>query len=327
MEKDLKLHAHHNLLTELIKSEARLFGFDAIGITRPRKLTKQATRLEKWLSEGNNNGLHYLSKNFKKMTDPFEIMSDCRSVIVVIMNYYPSDMQDPKSDYKIAKYAYGKDYHDIVKERVTLLANFIETTTGTAETKVFVDSGTVLEKVWAVKAGLGWQGKNSVVINPDIGSFFFIGVIFTDFTLEYDTQIDDQCGKCRLCIDACPAKAIFKPYAIDARRCISCQTIEFKYMEDKEFSKENYNWIFGCDICQDVCPYNKLAAATTVHGFETNHLIRRNKTKSWEKMTEDAFENHFNESSLYRIKYSGLKRNIAAVKENIERKKWMEVNY
>jgi epoxyqueuosine reductase len=312
------VHSHHNLLTELIKTEAAMFGFDAIGITRPRKLTKQAPRLESWLAEGNHNGMDYLKKNYKKLIDPKELMSDVRSIIVVIMNYYPSDFQNPESDYKISKYAYGKDYHKIVKERVELLANFIETVTDTADTKVFVDSGTVLEKTWAVKAGLGWQGKNSVIINPELGSFFFIGVILTDFTLDYDTMMDDQCGKCTLCIDACPTGAIIRPYSIDARKCISCQTIESKDHHDVEFSPENKEWIFGCDVCQDVCPYNKKATATNTHGFEINRLIYRNNTKSWEHMTEDAFDNHFVDSSLWRIRYKGLMRNIEAVKKNRE---------
>ena len=316
MAKNIITHSHHNLLTELIKTEAELFGFDGIGITKPRKLTKQAVHLESWLNEGNNNGIDYLQHHYKKLIDPFEIMSDVRSIIVVIMNYYPSDMQNPQSDYKISKYAYGKDYHDIVKERVGMLANFIETATGTADTKVFVDSGTVLEKIWAVKAGLGWQGKHSVVINPDIGSFFFIGVIFTDFTLEYDVQMEDLCGNCTLCMDACPTKAIIKPYSIDARKCISCQTIESKDHDDVEFSPENKEWIFGCDVCQDVCPWNKKAPGTSTHGFEINHMIKRNTTESWENLTEDSFSDHFFDSSLHRVKYKGLKRNIALVKQN-----------
>jgi epoxyqueuosine reductase len=315
----IKTHSHHNLLSELIKTEAAMFGFDSIGITRPRVLTKQAVRLESWLDEGNHNGLDYLKKHFKKLIDPFEIMSDVRSVIVVIMNYYPPDMQNPDSIYKIAKYAYGKDYHDIVKERVELLANFIETVTDSADTKVFVDSGTVLEKIWAVKAGLGWQGKNSLVINPDLGSFFFIGVILTDFTLEYDTQLTDQCGNCTLCIDACPTKAIFKPYSVDARKCISCQTIESRDHDDIDFSPENKEWIFGCDVCQDVCPWNKKDTPTTIHGFEISHMIRCNKTDSWENLTKDSFDNHFTDSAMERIRYKGLMRNIELVKKNRER--------
>ena len=165
----IRKHSHDNLITELIKTEAELFGFDAIGIAKPRKLTKQAVHLESWLGAGNQNGLDYLKRNAEKLINPSEIMSDVRSIIVVIMNYYPAYKQNPKSDYKIAKYAYGKDYHVIFKERLELLANFIENATGTADTKIFIDSGTVLEKNWAVKAGLGWQGKHSLVINPDIG--------------------------------------------------------------------------------------------------------------------------------------------------------------
>jgi len=159
MERQIKTHSHHNLLTELIKTEAGMFGFDGIGIAKPRKLTKQQVHLESWLNAGYNNGIDYLKHNAEKLIDPFEIMSDVRSIIVVIMNYYPSDKQNPKSDYKIAKYTYGNDYHTIVKERLGLLANFIETVTGNADTKIFVDSGNVLEKIWAVKAGLGWQGN------------------------------------------------------------------------------------------------------------------------------------------------------------------------
>lgn len=316
MEKQIKTHSHHNILTEIIKTEAELFGFDGIGIAKPCKLTKQAIHLESWLDAGYNNGIDYLKKNSEKLIDPKEIMSDVRSIIVVIMNYYPSDIQNPQSDYKIAKYAYGKDYHDIVKERVELLANFIENAIGDANTKVFVDSGTVLEKIWAVKAGLGWQGKHSVVINPDIGSFFFIGVILTDFTLEYNVQIQDKCGNCTLCMDACPTKAIINPYSIDARKCISCQTIEFKDWDDAEFSADNKEWIYGCDICQDVCPWNKKATPNTTHGFEISHMIRKNNNLSWENLTEDSFSNHFFESAIHRIKYKGLKRNIELVKKN-----------
>lgn len=319
MERIIKTHSHDNLLTELIKTEAGLFGFDAIGITRPRKLTKQAVNLEAWLSEGNHNGLDYLKRNYKKLIDPKELMSDVQSIIVVIMNYYPSDKQNPDSVYKIAKYAYGVDYHDIVKERLELLANFIETVTGNADTKIFIDSGTVLEKNWAVKAGLGWQGKHSVVINPDIGSFFFIGVILTDFTLEYDVQMKDKCGKCTLCMDACPTKAIIKPYSIDARKCISCQTIESRDHDDIEFSVENKEWIYGCDVCQDVCPWNKKASPCSTHGFEINHMIQKNNSKSWEYLKEDSYSNHFDESAISRIKYKGLKRNIELVKKNRER--------
>lgn len=319
MEKNLKTHSHHNLITELIKTEASLFGFDGIGIVKAHKLTKEGSFLQKWLAEGNHDGMEYLKKNAEKLSDPEEVFSNAKSVIVVIMNYFPADKQNPLSDYKIAKYAYGKDYHTIIKERLELLANFVETVTGNADTKIFVDSGLVLEKTWAVKAGLGWQGKHSIVINPNIGSFFFIGCILTDFVFEYDQPIKDQCGNCTLCMDACPTKAIIKPYSIDARKCIACQTIESKGREDAEFSEENKVWIYGCDVCQDVCPWNKNVNPCDVHGFEVRPIIAKYNTEDWENLTEEDFSNAFSESAIHRIKYKGLARNIGLVMKNRKR--------
>ena len=286
-------------LTLDIKTQAKSLGFMSVGISKAGFLEEEAPRLEKWLSNNMNGKMSYMERNFDMRLDPRKIVEDAKSVISLTYNYFPKKEPD-KSGFKISKYAYGRDYHFVIKEKLRNLLEFIKDKTGDINGRVFVDSAPILERAWAKKSGLGWVGKNTNLISKQHGSFFFLCEIILDINLNYDYIETDHCGSCTACIDACPTDAISEPYTVDGSRCISYYTIELK---DKmpDYAKNTYDdWIFGCDICQDVCPWNKFSS------------ISKN---DWIEMTKETFNKVFKNSAVKRAGFGGIKRNIEFIKK------------
>jgi len=296
----------------LIKDEARKLGFIFCGIARADFLEEEAPRLEAWLKKGMHGEMQYMENHFDKRLDPRLLVDGAKSVISLGLNYYTEDTQVDASGPKISKYAYGADYHHVIKGKLKQLLETINEKIGEVGGRAFVDSAPVLDKAWAKKAGLGWIGKNTNLINQKAGSFFFLAELIVDIELEYDiAPTADHCGTCTRCIDACPTEAIVAPYIVDGSRCISYLTIELKNEIPKEFSGKMDNWMFGCDVCQDVCPWNKFSVLNTEPSFAPHaDLLQLNK-KDWEEITEEVFEKVFKSSAVKRTKFSGLKRNIS----------------
>lgn len=303
--------------TKIIKEKALEIGFDDVGIIKADFLSDQKNYLQDWLNKGFHAEMSYMQNNFEKRLDSRLLVENAKSIIIVLKNYFPSKIQIPDT-YKVSKYAYGQDYHKVLKDDLFSLFEYINTNISQISGRVFVDSAPVLEKALAQKAGLGWIGKNSLLLTKK-GSFMFIGEIIIDLELEYDSpNIKNFCGNCTKCINACPTNAITEPYIIDSSKCISYLTIEKK----GEFSnEENYNfndYIFGCDICQDVCPWNNKSVKTTDSRFEPNNLLLSLTKKDWNEISEQTFNNIFADTAVKRTKYSGLKRNI----EFVDKKKY-----
>jgi len=299
-------------ITQLIKSKAIELGFDACGITVAERLVKEEPHLKEWLKSGYNGQMAYMANHFDKRLDPTILVDDSKSVIVLLFYYYPPTFQNKTSGYKITKYAYGKDYHTIIKEKLNYLGNYITEIAPGHTYRSFTDSAPVLEKAWAVKAGLGWTGKHSLLIVPRKGSYFFISELITSVELETDKPfVGNHCGSCTRCMNACPTGALIAPSVLDARKCIAYQTIELKEDQLSEESKGlNKEWIYGCDICQDVCPWNKKAGPHTHDDFQPNMPLLALSKSEWENLTEDHFDELFKESAIKRIKLKGLQRNI-----------------
>jgi epoxyqueuosine reductase len=295
-------------LSALIKEKARLSGFDFCGISPAVFLEEEAPRLEKWLREEKHGNMLYMENYFDKRLDPKLLVEGARSVISLLYNYYPSSEQE-NSNPKISKYAYGEDYHHVIKEKLSVMVQHLREEVGDFNSRVFVDSAPVMDKVWAKKSGLGWIGKHSNLLTRN-GSFFFIAEIICDLHLEYDGEIKDYCGTCTRCIDACPTAAITEPYVVDGSRCISYLTIELKEQIPSEFSGKMQNWAFGCDICQDVCPWNSFSTPTTEKRFEPKKELFLMSEKEWHEMSEETFKTLFKNSAVKRTKYAGLKRNL-----------------
>ena len=297
-----------------IKEKAKELGFYDCGISRADLLKEDAKRVEKWLSEGKQAGMSYMANYFDKRTDPRKLFDNAKSVISVLYNYYPSIKISEENNYKISKYAYGKDYHHIIKDKLNRLIEFIESEAGSIGARAFTDSAPVLDRSWAARAGLGWIGKNTNLITKKQGSFFFIGEIITDLELDYDEKkIENYCGTCTKCIDACPTDAL-KPYEVDARKCISYLTIENKeeYIPS-EFKGKFEDWIFGCDICQDVCPWNRFSKPHNEPAFNPPDILTQLRKPDWQNLTEEQFRLIFKDSPVKRSKYKGLIRNIRFV--------------
>lgn len=298
--------------SQLIKAGAKDLGFLFCGISKAEFLEEEAPRLETWLKKGMHGEMQYMENHFDKRLDPRLLVDGAKSVISLGLNYYTDQPQaDPLSP-KISKYAYGADYHHVIKNKLKQLLELINDQVGEVGGRAFVDSAPVLDKAWAKKAGLGWIGKNTNLINQKSGSFFFLAELIVDIELEYDiAPTADHCGTCTRCIDACPTEAIVAPYIVDGSRCISYLTIELKNEIPKEFNNKMDNWMFGCDVCQDVCPWNKFSVLHTEPAF-TPHadLLNLNK-KDWDEITEDVFQKVFKNSAVKRTKFSGLKRNIS----------------
>lgn len=300
--------------SQLIKAKASELGFDFCGISEATFLEKEAPRLENWLNNNYHGQMGYMANHFDMRLDPRKIVEGARSVISVMLNYYPEhQLPSDDDDYKISKYAYGTDYHFVLKDKLKELLFFIQEEIGEVNGRVFVDSAPVMDKAWAQKSGLGWIGKHSNLLTRD-GSFFFLGEIICDLELKPDGAVKDYCGTCTKCIDACPTDAIFEPYKVDGSKCISYFTIELKEAIPQEVEGKFENWVFGCDICQDVCPWNRFSKPTTVPDFKPNSILETFTKNDWEEITEEMFRELFRKSAIKRTKLEGLKRNIDFVK-------------
>ena len=303
-------------ITQLIKSKTKELGFDACGIAKAERLIEEEFRLKNWLDKGFNGRMDYMSNYFEKRLDPTLLVEESKSVIVVLFYYYPPVLQNESSGYKISKYAYGRDYQSVIRGKLNQLGEYINEITHGNTWKAFSDSAPVREKAWAVKAGLGSIGKHSLLLVPGKGSFFFIGELITSLELEYDQPFKPNlCGACTRCINACPNGAIAEPGVIDARKCIAHQTIESKGgLYSEGVADNNKEWIFGCDICQDACPWNKKAQPHTHEDFQPNMELLALTKPEWESITEERFNEIFKDSGIKRTKFAGLKRNIDFLK-------------
>ena len=305
----MRLNIDHR--TSLIKQKALDLGFSFCGISKADFLNHEAKNLENWLSNSYHGKMDYMNNHFDKRLDPRLLVDDAKSVVSLLLNYYPAENQKTDSDFKISKYAYGEDYHNVIKDKLKELFEFIQSEIGEVGGRVFVDSAPVMDKAWAKKSGLGWIGKNSNLIHPKHGSYFFIAELILDLELSPDGPIKDYCGTCTRCIDACPTDAIVSPYVVDGSKCISYLTIELKdAILPNEFKGKMDNWMFGCDVCQDVCPWNRFSKPTSEASFSPHdNLLKMSKT-DWKDLTEDVFRELFRNSAVKRTKFSGLKRNI-----------------
>ena len=300
--------------THLIKTEATRLGFLSCGISKAEFLENEAPRLEKWLNNNMHGEMQYMENHFDKRLDPTKLVEGSKSVISLLLNYYPAQEQTDKIAPKISKYAYGKDYHFVIKEKLKDLMDFIQEEIGDVHGRAFVDSAPVLDKAWAARSGLGWIGKNSNLLTQQVGSFYFIAELIVDLELEYDSPVTDHCGSCTACLDACPTKAIVQPYVVDGSKCISYFTIELKDNIPAGFKGKFDNWMFGCDICQDVCPWNRFSKPHREPLFDPHPDLLEMTLKDWEEITEDVFRKVFKNSAVKRTKFSGLKRNINFLK-------------
>lgn len=299
--------------TKKIKQKALELGFSAIGISKADFLENESKQLKEWLNNGNHGEMQYMENHFDKRVDPRKLVDGAQSVISVLYNYYPEEKQI-ENTYKVSKYAYGRDYHFVLKEKLYELFEFINKEIKEVSGRAFVDSAPVMDKVWAAKAGLGWIGKNTNLISKEFGSFVFIGEIIIDLELDYsETPVKDYCGNCTKCIDACPTNAL-SPYQLDARKCISYLTIEKKGEISAEFKGKWNDWIFGCDICQNVCPWNIKRTSHKEFEFEPHPDLFSLQKTDWEKLSEEHFSEIFRKSAVKRTKYEGLKRNIEFLK-------------
>lgn len=297
--------------TSFIKGEAKRLGFLSCGISKAGFLEKEAPLLEIWLNNGCHGEMRYMEKHFDKRLDPTKLVEAAKSVISLSLNYYSDQRQQDKTAPKISKYAFGEDYHSVIKSKLKCLLESIREHIGEVDGRAFVDSAPVLDKAWAKKAGLGWIGKNSNLISKKAGSFFFLAELIIDLELEYDVDpAVDHCGTCTRCIDACPTEAIVAPYVVDGSRCISYLTIELKNEIPSEFKGKMDNWMFGCDICQDVCPWNKFSVLHTEPSFIPHHDLLGINSAECQEITQDIFNKVFKNSAVKRTKFKGLKRNI-----------------
>ncbi|MBX2947776.1 MAG: tRNA epoxyqueuosine(34) reductase QueG [Crocinitomicaceae bacterium] len=301
--------------SQLIKSKAYDLGFMYCGISKAGFLEEEAPRLEQWLKDNRNGKMGYMENHFDKRLNPTLLVDDAKSVVSLLLNYFPEEQQLDDS-FKVSKYAYGADYHDVIKDKLKELYQFIQTEIGEVGGRMFVDSAPVMDKAWAKKSGLGWIGKNSNLIHPKEGSFFFIAELILDLELQEDGPIKDYCGRCTRCIDACPTEAIVEPYVVDGSKCISYLTIELKdALIPGAFHDKMDNWIFGCDVCQDVCPWNRFAKAHQEPAFMPNGQLLGMRKTDWKELTEEVFRELFRNSAVKRTKYSGLIRNIRTIQE------------
>ena len=299
-------------LSKWITEEAGRMGFDACGIAKATALDEESAHVEQWLEGKREGEMGYLTRNKEKRYDPRLLVEGTKSIVTVLYNYFPKQEIGSSIKYKIAKYAYGSDYHDVLKRKMRQLLARIETQTGELEgVRIFVDSAPVLDRAWAVRCGLGFIGKNTSLIHPKKGSFFFIGHLFLPLELEETGKtMTNHCGRCTKCIDACPTGALESPFHIDARKCISYLTIEYKGSLAGIDPKTFKGWMYGCDICQDVCPYNRFAQPNNEPEFQPSEQLMNMKESDWEKLNQADFESLFKHSAVQRAGFEGLKRNI-----------------
>ncbi|RRB07635.1 tRNA epoxyqueuosine(34) reductase QueG [Larkinella rosea] len=300
--------------TQLIKSKAAELGFDFCGVSKAEFLEAEAPRLEGWLNRQMHGQMSYMANHFDKRLDPRLLVEGAKSVVTVLLNYYPEKTVSETGGYKISKYAYGTDYHFVIKDKLKELLAFVHEEIGEVNGRFFVDSAPVMDKVWAKKSGLGWVGKHTNLITRDLGSFVFIGELILDLELVADGPMADYCGTCTRCIDACPTDAISDPYVVDGSKCISYFTIELKEAIPDEVKGKFENWIFGCDICQDVCPWNRFSRTHSTPAFDPSPGLSEMTKTDWEEITQEIFQEIFRRSAVKRTKLEGLKRNISFVK-------------
>ncbi|WP_159021890.1 tRNA epoxyqueuosine(34) reductase QueG [Formosa sp. L2A11] len=301
------------LHTKRIKTEAKRLGFLSCGISKAEFLEVEAPRLERYLNKNFHGEMQYLENHFDKRLDPTKLVEGSKSVVSLLLNYYPQDFQ--KGDtFKLSKYAYGADYHFVIKEKLKEFLYTIQTEIGDVQGRAFVDSAPVLDKAWAAKSGLGWIGKHSNLLTQQVGSFYFIAELIIDLELDYDGVTTDHCGTCTKCIDACPTAAITEPYVVDGSKCISYFTIELKDQLPESEKSKFEDWMFGCDICQDVCPWNRFSKPHNEPLFNPHPDLLEMTKNDWEEITEDTFKKVFQKSAVKRTKFTGLKRNINFLK-------------
>ena len=298
----------------IVKQIAQRLGFMACGISKATFLEEEAPRLEKWLMQNHHGEMGYMARNFDKRLDPRKLVPGAKSVVSLLYNYYPNASQTDKDAPKLARYAYGKDYHHVIKDKLFEFMHDIQTEIGAVEGRVFVDSAPILEKAWAAKSGLGWVGKNTNLIRKQNGSYFFIAELIIDLELAADGAVTDHCGSCTACLDACPTNAFVAPYKLDASKCISYYTIELKDAIPNEVKGQFDDWAFGCDICQEVCPWNRFSTPHNEPQFEPNPALMQLSKKDWHEITEEVFNRLFEASAVQRTGFNGLKRNLEFLK-------------
>lgn len=302
--------------THIVKEKAYELGFTFVGVSEARELTEEAKRLEQWLNQGMHGKMQYMANHFEKRIDPRKLVEGAKTVVTLLYNYHQTKNQEDPVAPKISQYAYGKDYHKIVKQKLRLLMEHIQMEIGAVEGRCFVDSAPVLERDWAKHSGTGWIGKNTLLINKEQGSYFFLAELIIDLELEADGPIKDYCGRCTRCIDACPTEAIHPDgYWVDGSKCISYFTIELKEAIPTEMQGQFDNWMFGCDVCQEVCPWNRFAKKHAEPAFEPHPDLLSMTKKDWEEITEDVFRKVFQKSAVKRTKFAGLTRNISFLKK------------
>ena len=300
--------------SQMIKAEAQRLGFLACGISKAEFLEDEAPRLERWLRQGMHGEMAYMENHFDKRLDPRKLVPGAKSVVSLLLNYFPRERQQ-EGTYRVSKYAYGEDYHRVIKDKLHELLGFISAAIGQVQGRAFVDSAPVLDKAWAARSGLGWVGKHSNLLTREVGSFYFIAELILDLELETDGPGTDQCGTCTACLDACPTQAIVQPYVVDASRCISYFTIELRNQIPEGFKGLWDDWIFGCDVCMDVCPWNRFAKPHKEPRFEARKELLEMSRGDWEELTEEVFAGLFSKSAVKRAKFEGLKRNVRFLKE------------
>jgi epoxyqueuosine reductase len=301
-------------MTQMIKTEAQRLGFLSCGVSKAGFLEEEAPRLEAWLNKNMHGEMGYMANHFDKRLDPTKLVEGSKSVISLLLNYFPKEEQT-EDTYKVSKYAYGQDYHFVIKDKLKELVHFMSEEIGEVHGRAFVDSAPVLDKAWAAKSGLGWIGKHSNLLTQKVGSFYFIAELIVDIELEYDTPVTDHCGSCTACMDACPTEAIVAPYVVDGSKCISYFTIELKNEIPYEFQGKFEDWMFGCDVCQDVCPWNRFSKSHNEPLFDPHPELLSMTKKDWEEITTNVFGEIFSKSAVKRTKFSGLKRNIEFLKK------------
>ncbi len=302
--------------TQLIKTEAKRLGFLSCGISKAEFLETEAPRLENWLNQNRHGQMSYMENHFDKRLDPTKLVDGAKSVVSLLLNYFPLEVQKDQEAPKISKYAYGQDYHHVIKAKLKQLQEFITENIGEVGGRAFVDSAPVLDKAWAAKSGLGWIGKNSNLLTQKVGSFYFIAELIIDLELEYDTPVTDHCGTCTACIDACPTQAIVEPYVVDGSKCISYFTIELKEEIPNDVKGQFDNWMFGCDVCQDVCPWNRFSKPHNEPLFNPKPELLEMSKKDWHEITQEVFSKVFQKSAVKRTKFSGLTRNLDFLKDD-----------
>ena len=302
-----------------LHAEALRLGFDACGVSEATRLDEDAQRLEAWLASGRQATMGWMDGHFEKRVDPRVLVPGARTVVSVLHNYYQPVEPDTRAQAgRISRYAWGDDYHDVMKRKLVELLDWLDREAGGATGRAFVDSAPVLDRAWAARAGLGWVGKSTMLLNRSLGSFFFLGELIVDVPLPPDGPIPDYCGSCTRCVDACPTGAIYEPYAVDANRCISYLTIERREPMPEPIRADVGNWIFGCDVCQEVCPWNKFARPTAEPAYSPRPGVPDTSLREWIEIDVDEWRRRFRKSPVKRAKFDGFRRNVEVALSNAE---------